>query len=187
MKSLLISTIFLSVISVQAAMYEQAFPDLNNDGLRDKVELTKEDSGEVFVKLYIAKAKYEYQLVSTGKFLVPGEEAGIAGDDAHLSISDKNEVIIDQMMGSADKLFNTYTFEFNKDNLYLTKLEVMEVYFGDGTNTEVDYKKGTVTTYRIKNYKHRTAKKTVNPIPEGRLLSLDEVQGDEMDSDIISN
>ena len=178
MKSVLSLAFLLSAMTANATgMYEQAYPDLNKDGLRDKVELTQEENGAILVKMYLAKEKYNYSLVSTGDFLAGMDELGVAGDVAHLAINDKKQVIIEQMNGSADRTNLIYTFEFRKNDLYLVEKSVEDLYFGNGSETITDYKTGRITTQAIKNFRNRGPKK-VEKLANSQLIPLAEVKSE---------
>ena len=71
MKSLLLSLIVLGALHANAGakVVDQIYPDLNGDGLRDKVELTQDEKGAISANLYLAVQKYDFKFVSQGNFL----------------------------------------------------------------------------------------------------------------------
>ena len=97
-----------------------------------------------------------------------------------VTVNNKNQIIFDQILGSADKLFLTYTFEFMNNDLYLVGETIEDVYFGDGTLTTFDYVEKTSTVQQVKEG-NLVGKKKKSVIPVNQLLSLSEVEKMSLD------
>ncbi len=177
MKSLLLSLLVLGALQANAGstVIDQIYPDINGDGLRDKVEVSQDEKGMVSANLYLAVQKYDFKLVSQGNFLFGEAEIGIAGMLPQVTVNNKNEIIFDQMVGSADKVFLYYTFEFKNNDLFLIEKMVEDVYFGDGTLAIENYKTKTRTVQKIQDG-NTVGKKEVTPLQVDRLQSLSEVK-----------
>lgn len=177
MKSIFLSLIVLGALQANAGstLVDQIYPDLNGDGLRDKVEVSLSENGSVSAKLYLAVQKYDFKLVSQGSFLLGETELGIAGMLPEVNVNNKNEIIFNQMVGSADKVFLHYTFEFKNNDLYLIEKMVEDLYFGDGTLAIEDYKTKTRTVQKVKD-SDTVGKKQVTQINVEKLQSLSEVK-----------
>jgi hypothetical protein len=164
MKKLLLLSMLLCGFMAQAStMYEEAYPDLNNDNLRDKIEITKEDDGSASLNFYLAKAKYEYNLVSSARFNVRE-----AYELPHMAIDEKRQIIIEQTVATGDTTtVITSTFEFRKDDLHLLQKALTVISFDDRTVTTTNYVKGEVTVQKIKNYSDIGPKKLLKKIKKG--------------------
>lgn len=184
MKSLLLSFIVLGALQANAGatVLDQIYPDINGDGLRDKIEISQSEKGVVTANLYLAVEKYDFRLVNQGNFLYSDAELGIAGTLPQVTVNNKNQIIFDQILGSADKLFLTYTFEFMNNDLYLVGETIEDVYFGDGTLTTYNYVEKNSTVQQVKEG-NLVSKKKKSVIPVNQLLSLSEVQKMSLDGD----
>lgn len=177
MKSLFLSLVVLSALQANAGstVIDQIYPDLNGDGLRDKVEVSQDEKGAVTANLYLAVQKYDFVLISQGSFLFGEADLGIAGTLPQVTVNNKNEIIFNQMVGSADKVYLTYTFEFKDDDLFLIEKMVEDVYFDDGTLSTENYKTKMKTVRAIKDG-HVVGRKKTTPLEVEKLQSLGEVK-----------
>ncbi len=177
MKSILLSLVVLGTLQANAGstVVDQIYPDINGDGLRDKVEISQDENGSLSANFYLAVQKFDFKLVSQGNFLLGETELGIAGMLPQVTVNNKNEIIFNQMVGSADKVFLNYTFEFKNNDLYLIEKMVEDIYFGDGTLAIEDYKTKIRTVQKVKDGA-TVGKKQVTQLNVENLQSLSEVK-----------